>query len=569
MDRRISAKKMTPVQIDIAREAKRIVENLGTTNNLNPRGLRQSAQLEIVLEIVQEEHNLSPREEATSEALNQLTHNFKCRRGLNKCKDQIDAGKVDLTVLFVPECTERVRVTGFGISPMVYNSVQHSGVLVQSLQEDVKELLEEVVLVQGLKDEVASLRVQMAKLEKFMGNHIPSHPVKYKLFWLTPSNVVATGHWHNEEPICKVHNVPLGIGMLKVSIQIALKKDVSLARGNDHLKTIGDTWGSFVAWPTPFIIMEPDSTGLTTSPDNYGCILADDMGHSHKGDAFSCKTAGIHQTTKPSSGDSLNLKRVKWEGLSSQRAIIPVEDENPSLEFKQILVPIEEVDSKKYNRDLSFLPKPLSIANFSASNSNGTNVRVAYQGVPGPYSKAASLKAYPECEAIPCDQFEATFRAELTLCEKYLTKLGVVRESADDTAGAAQFIALNRLKDTRAVVSARATDIYGLKVLNDRPFKTSIFFTLEERPEVLFKALAVFAMRDINLTTIESRPQKKRPLRVIDDLNTGCAKYFDYLFYIDFEASIAEERAQNALIHLQEFVTFMRVLGCYPMDLIS
>ncbi|KAF6139093.1 hypothetical protein GIB67_010819 [Kingdonia uniflora] len=95
------------------------------------------------------------------------------------------------------------------------------------------------------------------------GNHIPSHSIKCKLFWLTPSNVVATGHWYNEEPKCKVHNVPLGIGMSKVCIQIALKEDVPLARWNDHLKTIGDECGSFVSWPTPFIIKEQDSTGET------------------------------------------------------------------------------------------------------------------------------------------------------------------------------------------------------------------------------------------------------------------------------------------------------------------
>ncbi|KAF6154382.1 hypothetical protein GIB67_003835, partial [Kingdonia uniflora] len=288
--------------IIIARKAKRVIENLGTTNNLNPRGLCQSAQPEIVPEIVQEEHNLSSEEETTSETSNQPVHNFKRRRGPDKCKviatennirrpleynlleqpvgedsDQINVGEVDLAVLFGHECTRRVRVTGFGISPMVYNSVQHSGVLLQSLQE-VKKLREEVVLVQGLKDEVVSLRVQMAKLEIFMqGNHIPSRPVKCKLFWLTPNNVMATGHWYNEEPTCKVHNVPLRIGMSKVSIQISLKEDVPLARGNDHLQTIGDPCRSFVAWPTPFIIKEQDSTGLTTYPNNYGCILADDM----------------------------------------------------------------------------------------------------------------------------------------------------------------------------------------------------------------------------------------------------------------------------------------------------
>lgn len=173
----------------------------------------------------------------------------------------------------------------------------------------------------------------------------------------------------------------------------------------------------------------------------------------------------------------------------------------------------------------------------------------------------------------------------------FLSKLGLVRQNVDDTAGAAQLVASSGLRDAAVVASARAADIYGLNVLAEgiqddsasitrylvlardpiipranKPFKTSIVFTLEEGPGVLFKALAVFALRDINLTKIESRPQRMRPLRVVDDSNTGTAKHFDYLFYIDFEASMAEPRAQNALGQLQEFATFLRVLGCYPMD---
>ncbi|KAK7272284.1 hypothetical protein RJT34_28783 [Clitoria ternatea] len=179
----------------------------------------------------------------------------------------------------------------------------------------------------------------------------------------------------------------------------------------------------------------------------------------------------------------------------------------------------------------------------------------------------------------------------LDLCDNFLTKLGVTRENVDDTAGAAQIIASNGLYDAGAIASIRAAEVYGLNVLAeqiqddseiisrylvlardpiipkaDRPFKTSIVFTLDEGPGVLFKALAVFALRDINLTKIESRPQRNRPLRVVDDSNTGTAKYFDYLFYIDFEASMTEPRAQTALGHLQEFATFLRVLGCYPID---
>lgn len=179
----------------------------------------------------------------------------------------------------------------------------------------------------------------------------------------------------------------------------------------------------------------------------------------------------------------------------------------------------------------------------------------------------------------------------LALSDTFLNKLGVSRENVDDTAGAAQIVASNSLYDTGAIASIRAAKIYGLNVLaegiqddseiisrylvlardpiiprSNKPFKTSIVFTLNEGPGVLFKVLAVFAMRDINLTKIESRPQRNRPLRVVDDSNTGTAKYFDYLFYIDFEASMTEPRAQTALEHLQEFATFLRVLGCYPID---
>ncbi|KAF2530714.1 hypothetical protein F2Q70_00030484 [Brassica cretica] len=39
-----------------------------------------------------------------------------------------------------------------------------------------------------------------------------------------------------------------------------------------------------------------------------------------------------------------------------------------------------------------------------------SNPGVAYQGVPKAYSEAAAGKAYPDCQATPCDQFEVTFQ---------------------------------------------------------------------------------------------------------------------------------------------------------------
>ncbi|KAL6649720.1 hypothetical protein ACP70R_013944 [Stipagrostis hirtigluma subsp. patula] len=180
----------------------------------------------------------------------------------------------------------------------------------------------------------------------------------------------------------------------------------------------------------------------------------------------------------------------------------------------------------------------------------------------------------------------------LAQCEQTLTELGIEhREAVDDTAGAAKFVAEQMLQDTGAIASSLAAELYGLDILaeniqddednvtrfmmlarepviprTDKPFKTSIVFSLEEGPGQLFKALAVFALRQINLTKIESRPHKKRPLRVAD----GCSstlKQFDYLFYVDLEASMADPKTQNALGNLKEFTTLLRVLGSYPKDM--
>ena len=65
----------------------------------------------------------------------------------------------------------------------------------------------------------------------------------------------------------------------------------------------------------------------------------------------------------------------------------------------------------------------------------------------------------------------------------------------------------------------------------------------------LFKALAVFALRDISLTKIESRPRRGRP--------------WEYVFYADFLRG-DDEPARNALHHLGEVADLVKVLGIYP-----
>ena len=78
--------------------------------------------------------------------------------------------------------------------------------------------------------------------------------------------------------------------------------------------------------------------------------------------------------------------------------------------------------------------------------------------------------------------------------------------------------------------------------------KTSIAFKVRNVPGALFKSLSVFALRDISLSKIESRPMRGRP--------------WEYVFYVDFLRG-DDEPAQNALRHLGEVAEFVKVLGVY------
>jgi len=163
----------------------------------------------------------------------------------------------------------------------------------------------------------------------------------------------------------------------------------------------------------------------------------------------------------------------------------------------------------------------------------------------------------------------------LAQCEHSLTRLlpGVELVATYDTAGSVKMLRDQGIRDGAAVASRRAADIYGMTILHngvedspenytrflilgrepetpDGPAKTSIVFSMDDAPGILFKSLAVFALRDIDLTKIESRPLQ--------------GKRWQYFFYIDFIGSIHEARCRNALNHLQEITTFFRVLGSYP-----
>jgi len=162
----------------------------------------------------------------------------------------------------------------------------------------------------------------------------------------------------------------------------------------------------------------------------------------------------------------------------------------------------------------------------------------------------------------------------LAQCSDFLATLeNVTVEPVYDTAGSVKIVKEQADRSVAAIASRRAADLYQMQVLKedieDNPanytrflvisqqpappgqnYKTSIVFSLRNQPGSLFKALSVFALRDIDLTKIESRPLVGTP--------------WDYLFYIDFAGCSADENISRALNHLSEYATMLRILGSYP-----
>jgi prephenate dehydratase len=161
----------------------------------------------------------------------------------------------------------------------------------------------------------------------------------------------------------------------------------------------------------------------------------------------------------------------------------------------------------------------------------------------------------------------------LEQCRNFLSSLTHIETIASyDTAGSVKDIRNKQVLHAAAIASRQAAKDYDMQIIREEiedipenytrfyiiskaaqtlnnADKTSIIFSMKNIPGALFKSLSVFALRDIDLLKIESRPLRGKP--------------WEYFFYLDFAGNMQEERCRNAIRHLEEITSFLKVLGSY------
>jgi chorismate mutase/prephenate dehydratase len=153
---------------------------------------------------------------------------------------------------------------------------------------------------------------------------------------------------------------------------------------------------------------------------------------------------------------------------------------------------------------------------------------------------------------------------------------GVPMREATSTANAAELA--SKEKDTAAIASELAARIYDLSILEkniedsrnnvtrflviSKDFppktgndKTSIMFSIKDRPGSLYSILLPFKRAKINLTKIESRPSKRRA--------------WEYIFFVDMEGHIEDKKVSRAIEALKEGCLYLKILGSYPQGRIQ
>ena len=166
----------------------------------------------------------------------------------------------------------------------------------------------------------------------------------------------------------------------------------------------------------------------------------------------------------------------------------------------------------------------------------------------------------------------------ISQCQKIIERNNLQVKIHADTAGSAKYIAENKKKNEAAIASTLSAKIYNLDViapniedesgnvtrflimgknvsqpvLSNKKYITSFLFKLKSKPAALYSALSGLAIQGVNLTKLQSYPEKN--------------SFTSYFFLCDLDGHIEQPKVQKSLEELGLHCEDFHVLGVYESD---
>ena len=166
----------------------------------------------------------------------------------------------------------------------------------------------------------------------------------------------------------------------------------------------------------------------------------------------------------------------------------------------------------------------------------------------------------------------------LSQCSIFIKKNNLNEHVRADTAGSAKMISLNKETHEAAIASSLSAETYGLKIIkknienepgnltrflvmgknitqpefSKKKYITSFLFKLKSKPAALYQSLGGFAINGVNLTKLQSYPEKNS---------------FDSFFFLcDLDGHIEDPKVQKSLEELGLHCEDFHVLGVFEAD---
>ena len=160
----------------------------------------------------------------------------------------------------------------------------------------------------------------------------------------------------------------------------------------------------------------------------------------------------------------------------------------------------------------------------------------------------------------------------------FIKKNNLIENVRADTAGSAKYVSNNKNKSEAAIASELSAKIYNLDILasnienekvnvtrflimgkkilqpelKNKKYITSLLFKLKSKPAALYSALSGFAIQGVNLTKLQSYPEKN--------------SFTSYFFLCDLDGHIEDVKVKKSLEELGLHCDDMHILGVYEAD---